>query len=98
MEHSKPQFALVTGGAKRLGKAIALELARAGWSIVLHCRSSLVQARETAAQIESLGVQCVVVQADLEKPSEVDALFDQAEKAGPVRCVVNNASLFEFDW
>ena len=93
----KPYFALVTGGAKRLGRAIALELARAGWSIVLHCRSSLEQAQATAAQIEALGVQCVVVQADLEKPNEVDALFDQALLAGPIRCLVNNASLFEFD-
>ncbi|HAV74482.1 MAG TPA: short-chain dehydrogenase, partial [Limnobacter sp.] len=97
MTHANPQFALVTGGAKRLGKAISLELARAGWSIVLHCRSSLAEARDTAAQIEALGVHCVVVQADLEQPSEVEALFDAAEKAGPIRCVVNNASLFEFD-
>lgn len=97
MTQANSQYALVTGGAKRLGKAISLELARAGWSIVLHCRASLAEAQDTAAQIEALGVSCVVVQADLEKPSEVEALFDAAEKAGPIRCVVNNASLFEFD-
>ena len=94
---STPQFALITGGAKRLGRAIALELARAGWSIVLHCRNSLAEARQTASEIEALGVGCVVVQADLENPDEVEALFDEAERVGPVRCVVNNASLFEFD-
>ena len=72
MTHANPQFALVTGGAKRLGKAISLELARAGWSIVLHCRSSLAEARDTAAQIEALGVHCVVVQADLERGVNLD--------------------------
>ncbi|WP_370261663.1 SDR family oxidoreductase [Limnobacter sp.] len=92
-----PQFALVTGGAKRLGRAIALELARAGWSIVLHCRQSRAEADQTSADIRALGVQCVVHQADLEDPAQVDALFDAAQVAGPVRCVVNNASLFEFD-
>ncbi|MFN7505195.1 MAG: SDR family NAD(P)-dependent oxidoreductase, partial [Limnobacter sp.] len=97
MTHAKPQYALVTGGAKRLGKAISLELARAGWSIVLHCRTSLAEATNTAAEIEALGVHCVVVQADLEQPNEVEALFDAAENVGPIRCVVNNASLFEFD-
>jgi NAD(P)-dependent dehydrogenase (short-subunit alcohol dehydrogenase family) len=97
MTHSNPQFALITGGAKRLGRAIALELARAGWSIVLHCRTSLAEARETALQVEALGVQCVVLQADLEVPEEVEALFDEAERDGHIRCVVNNASLFEFD-
>jgi NAD(P)-dependent dehydrogenase (short-subunit alcohol dehydrogenase family) len=97
MTRSKPQFALVTGGAKRLGRSIALELARAGWSIVLHCRHSLTEAQETAEKIKSLGVQCVLVQADLANPHEVDVLFDQAIQAGPIRCVINNASLFEFD-
>lgn len=97
MTNAKPQFALVTGGAKRLGQAIALELARAGWSIVLHYRTSVLEAEETAEQVRALGVQCVLVQADLESPAKVQALFDQVEQAGPVRCVVNNASLFEFD-
>jgi NAD(P)-dependent dehydrogenase (short-subunit alcohol dehydrogenase family) len=97
MKQSSSQFALVTGGAKRLGRAIALELANAGWSIALHCRTSRAQTESTAEEIRALGVQCVVLQADLEQPAEVNALFDQAMAAGPVRCVVNNASLFEFD-
>jgi NAD(P)-dependent dehydrogenase (short-subunit alcohol dehydrogenase family) len=97
MTHSTPQFALVTGGAKRLGRSIALELARAGWSIVLHYRNSEAEALATVAEIHALGVQCLPVRADLEIPQEVDNLFDQAQQAGQVRCVVNNASLFEFD-
>ncbi|HEY1059884.1 MAG TPA: SDR family oxidoreductase [Limnobacter sp.] len=97
MQPAIPEFALVTGGAKRLGRAIALELARAGWGIVLHYRSSQAEAMDTAQDIRALGVPCIPVQADLESTVEVDALFDAAEAAGRVRCVVNNASLFEFD-
>ena len=90
-------YAIVTGGAKRIGRSIALELAHAGWSIVLHCRNSQSQAQQTALEIRSAGVQCLVVQADLEKPDQIDALFAQACAAGKVGCLVNNASLFEFD-
>jgi NAD(P)-dependent dehydrogenase (short-subunit alcohol dehydrogenase family) len=97
MKPSHSSFALVTGGAKRLGRAIALELARAGWSIALHYRRSEEAALQTAEEIRALGVQCVTLHADLEQPSQVNALFDAALAVGPVRCVVNNASLFEFD-
>lgn len=97
MTPSNPQFALVTGGAKRLGRAIALELARAGWSIILHYRNSQADAQATVSDIQALGVQCVPIQADLEKPEEVDRLFSLAAQAGAIRCLVNNASLFEFD-
>lgn len=97
MTEPKPIYAVVTGGAKRLGRAIALELARAGWNIVLHYRSSVAEAQTTAADIRALGVQCVTFAADLEDATQVDALFDAAQAAGHVRCVVNNASLFEFD-
>ncbi|HEX4843044.1 MAG TPA: SDR family oxidoreductase [Limnobacter sp.] len=97
MAGTQPRFALVTGGAKRLGRAIAMQLAQAGWSIVLHCRHSVAQAEQTAAEIRALGVACVVHCADLEDPAQVEALFDAAQAAGPVRCVVNNASMFEFD-
>ncbi|MCQ8895388.1 SDR family oxidoreductase [Limnobacter humi] len=97
MQHATPEFALVTGGAKRLGRAIALALAQAGWGIVLHYRSSEAEAMATAQDIRAVGVPCIPVQADLEVTAEVDALFDAAEASGRVRCVVNNASLFEFD-
>ena len=93
----KASFALVTGGAQRLGRAIALELAAQGWSIALHYRSSAAQAQTTAQDIEALGVRCVLLQADLSDATAVESLFEQATQAGSVRCVVNNASLFEFD-
>lgn len=92
-----PRFALVTGAAKRLGREIALELARAGWSIVLHYRSSGEQARSTADEIRALGVACETFQADLASSTEVDALAHFAASQGDWACLVNNASLFEFD-
>lgn len=92
-----PAFALVTGGARRLGREIALTLARAGWSIVLHYRTSVTEAEKTALEIRALGVACVTCQADLSLACDLQRLFDTAVQAGPVRCLVNNASLFEFD-
>lgn len=93
----KDSYALVTGGAQRLGRSIALELAQQGWNIALHFRSSAAQAEQTLADIRALGVQAVGIQADLAKPEQVEQLFHTAARSGPVRCVVNNASLFEFD-
>lgn len=90
-------WALVTGAAQRLGRQIALDLADAGWSIVLHCRHSAQQADQTASEIRAKGVGCQIVRADLEDGQQVQRLFDEAASAGPVRCLVNNASLFEFD-
>jgi NAD(P)-dependent dehydrogenase (short-subunit alcohol dehydrogenase family) len=93
---SRP-VALVTGGARRLGREIALTLARAGWSIALHYRQSGPDAARTQADIEALGASCLLVQADLAVEADVVALVDRAAALGPVRCVVNNASLFDFD-
>jgi NAD(P)-dependent dehydrogenase (short-subunit alcohol dehydrogenase family) len=89
--------ALVTGGAKRLGREIALTLANAGWSIALHYRSSHQEALATQADLLALGGQCEVLQADLSIESEVMQLATRAAGMGPLRCVVNNASLFEYD-
>lgn len=95
--NKSPGVALVTGGAKRLGRAIALALAQAGWSIALHFRQSADEARQTANDITALGVGCLLLPADLEQADQVAQLIKQASALGPVRCVVNNASLFDFD-
>jgi NAD(P)-dependent dehydrogenase (short-subunit alcohol dehydrogenase family) len=90
--------ALVTGAARRLGRAIALALARAGWDVGVHYRDSLDDARHTVAQIEALGRRAVALHARLEDEAEVAALLPALAAAlGPVRCLVNNASRFEFD-
>jgi NAD(P)-dependent dehydrogenase (short-subunit alcohol dehydrogenase family) len=90
--------ALVTGAGRRLGREIALAMARAGWDIAVHYGSSGAQAAETVAQIEALGRRAVALPADLDDESEVEALFDAAcARLGPIDAVVNNASRFEPD-
>jgi NAD(P)-dependent dehydrogenase (short-subunit alcohol dehydrogenase family) len=97
-EENKIKTALVTGAAKRLGKAIALKLAAEGWDVAVHCHNSVEAAEETAAEIRKLGRRAAVVQADLGREAEVEALIPQATKAfGPLTCLVNNASVFEMD-
>jgi NAD(P)-dependent dehydrogenase (short-subunit alcohol dehydrogenase family) len=99
MPESAPiKTALVTGAAKRLGRAIALELASAGWDVAVHCHSSLAEAEETAKHVRARGCRTIVLQADLGKEAEVETLIPRArEKFGPITCLVNNASVFEMD-
>ena len=88
--------ALITGAGKRLGRAIALEMAAQGWDIIVHYHRSRAEADETAAQIAALGRQAISVQADLTTEARVDGLFEAAA-ALPLRAVINNASHFEHD-
>jgi NAD(P)-dependent dehydrogenase (short-subunit alcohol dehydrogenase family) len=93
-----PRVALVTGAARRLGRAIALGLAARGWDIAVHFGTSAQEAAAVVAEIQALGRYAVALQADLADPAQVDGLVPQAAAAlGTVRCVVNNASLFEED-
>jgi NAD(P)-dependent dehydrogenase (short-subunit alcohol dehydrogenase family) len=95
---SIPRAALVTGGAQRIGRAIALALAEAGFDIAVHCHASLQASEATCADIRRLGRRSVVVQADLGQEAETAALLPQAAEAlGPIGVLVNNASLFERD-
>ncbi len=90
--------ALVTGGARRIGRTISLALASAGANFVIHHRSSGGEARSLAEEIGRLGVEGATVQADLEQPSEAEALVDRARQlAGPLEILVNNASIFGRD-
>jgi NAD(P)-dependent dehydrogenase (short-subunit alcohol dehydrogenase family) len=93
-----PRAALVTGGARRIGRGIALALAEAGFDIALHCQASLTEAEATAAEIRALGRRCVVLQADLQAEAQVRPLVAAASAAlGPLGVLVNNASTFERD-
>ena len=86
---------LVTGAAKRLGRAIALDLAAAGWQVAVHYRGSAAEAEQTAADC---GKRSAAFQADLAHEDETRALFNAvAVHFGSVDAVVNNASLFEHD-
>jgi len=94
----KPGNALITGGAKRIGRVIALALAKEGWDIAVHYRTSHKEAEETAASIRLLGRRAVLVQADLAKEKESAILIDESRnKLGPLSLLINNASTFYMD-
>lgn len=87
--------ALVTGSAKRIGRAVALALAAEGMNLILHCRRSRREAEETRKTAERLGVRARLLQADLEKYSELQRFIRQAFRASPkIHVLINNASVF----
>lgn len=87
--------ALITGGAHRVGKAITLALARAGANVVINYHSSAVSAEETVAEVRSLGVEALAVQADVADLEQVRALVTEArDRFGAVDILVNGASLW----
>lgn len=90
--------ALVTGAAKRIGRAIALGLAARGFSLALHCRQSVIEAEELAHLIEAQGGCAAVVTADLADPAALAALVPEAaRRVGPLSVLINSASEFRFD-
>jgi pteridine reductase len=89
------KVALVTGAAKRLGRAIAIHLAREGADVVVHFHRSAAEAQEVAGQITNLGSRAICLPADLAKKSDIDKLFASTNKEfGRLDILVNNASNF----
>ena len=95
--HSKPRLrALVTGGAVRLGRAIALALARAGMDVAIGYHRSSREARRTVRDLERIGVRAVALRADLGRPDAPRRLVRRAAGAlGGLDVLVNNAARFE---
>ncbi|MBF6991929.1 MULTISPECIES: SDR family oxidoreductase [Cupriavidus] len=90
--------ALVTGGARRLGRAIALELATQGWDVAVHCHRSVDEAEALATRIRGLGRRAAVLRADLADEAATGRLIaDCIAALGLPTCLVNNASLFQYD-
>jgi len=86
---------LITGAAKRLGRAVALHLAEEGADVAIHFRSSRAEAEEVVTKIEKLGCRCVALQADLTSVSEIKRLFDDtAKRFGRLDVLVNSAANF----
>jgi NAD(P)-dependent dehydrogenase (short-subunit alcohol dehydrogenase family) len=90
--------ALITGAARRIGRALALAVAGAGYDIALHCHTSCAEAEGVAAEIAALGRRAQVLQTDLAVESETRGLVAATHRAlGPVTVLINNASVFEDD-
>ena len=90
------KVALVTGGARRVGRALSLALARAGADVVVNYFSSAREAEETVAEIVALGRRAIAVHADVSLHAEVQILIQKtADTFGRLDVLVNNASLFE---
>ena len=93
-----PRAALVTGGARRIGRAIALGLGAEGWAVAVHYRNAETEAAEVVQRIEAGGGRAVALQARLDDEAETASLIERARQAlGPLGCLVNNASEFELD-
>ena len=93
----RDKTALVTGSARRVGRAIALELAKNGVHILVHYHGSdPAQVRDTLQNIKSYGVDAFSVQADISRPADVEMLFDRLqERFDRLDILVNSASVFQ---
>ncbi len=88
--------ALITGAARRLGKAIALRFAESGAKIIVHYHTSTRDAEATVGELRALGVEADAVCADLSDCDQTEQLCrDLGERFGPIHILVNNASIFE---
>jgi NAD(P)-dependent dehydrogenase (short-subunit alcohol dehydrogenase family) len=95
---ARQQAALVTGAGRRIGRAIALALAKAGWDVAVHYLNSRDEAQDTANAVRALGRRAALLECDLADEAQVRQLLARAALAlGPIGCVVNNAALFEYD-
>ncbi|HOF17451.1 MAG TPA: SDR family oxidoreductase [Phycisphaerae bacterium] len=87
---------LITGAARRIGRALALGLARRGWDIALHYHRSRQEAESAAEQVRQAGRMCELFPADLSDPQAVRTLIPRVfEKCPHCRVLINNASIFE---
>jgi len=91
--------ALVTGAARRLGRAMALDLARAGHDVAIHYATSAAEAEAVAQEVRALGRKAATLRADLTAEAEMQSLLPRAAEAlgAPITVLVNNASIFDYD-
>ncbi len=97
-QNNQKKTVLITGAAQRIGKAIALDFAQAGWDVAVHCYTSLEAGGKVCEEIQNLGCKAALIQCDLAEANAGEKIFEQATSVlGPVSCLINNASLFEPD-
>lgn len=93
-----PRAALVTGAARRIGRAIALDFARHGWAVAIHYKTSADDAAAVVHEIVAGGGRAIALAADLANETETQTLLPRASDAlGAIGCLVNNASTFDSD-
>lgn len=86
---------LVTGGARRVGRELALAAAQAGADVIVHHSGSPREAADTAAEIEALGRRAWILQADFRQIEEAEGLVERAFALAPLYAIVHNAAIFE---
>ena len=95
---SERKTVLITGAAKRVGKVLALAFAHDGWNVIIHCNTSLEDARALAKEVAKCKVRTAVLQADLGDESEVEQIFPQIFNVfDKVDLLVNCAAIFDKD-
>ena len=98
MSHKKLYSALITGASKRIGRAIAEDLAANGFAVALHANGSFDAAAEVVAKLRQEGKRAIAIKADLENFAETSTLMERvAAELGPIDLLVNNASVFQDD-
>lgn len=97
--YSQGKTVLITGGAKRIGREIALNLAREGWDVLIHCNTSVIEASRLCEELQQkFGIKSAYIRANLENIIEARELISSAVKTyGPIDVLVNNASVFDID-
>lgn len=89
---------IITGAAKRIGRALAVDFANQGWGVAVHYNRSSQEAEELVSQITADGGRAVALQADLSDVSKLHKLVEEAGTVlGPITTLINNASLFAPD-
>lgn len=95
MSTLRPPAALITAGAKRIGRAMALRLARKGYDVAVHCHRSRSEAEALRDQLVRLGVACKLFQADFNDTADTAALVEQVHQELPnLQLLINSASIF----
>ncbi|MDX1949372.1 MAG: SDR family oxidoreductase [Rickettsiales bacterium] len=89
------KFAIITGGAIRVGKAISIRLAEEGYNIILLYKNSAEEAKNTAKIIEGQGRECILVKCDLSEIKNLDSLNKIFSDYKNINLLVNNSSIFE---
>ena len=88
-------IALITGGSRGIGAATAIRFAQAGYDVVINYHVNEAAAKDVQAQIVGLGQKAWIVQADIAVEADIERLFQQVDRCGTLRVLVNNAGVLE---